>query len=87
MSVPLAANHLRPALLAALAAATGRDVNSISDETVLADLEVDSLALASVILDIEDATGSELPADVLARISAATSIHTVGDLAQLLGLE
>ena len=78
------ASQMRAALVTALAHVAGRDPAAIDDSTALAELAVDSLELTSVLLEMEDLLGSELPVDTLARFSEAHDLVVVGDLTRVL---
>jgi acyl carrier protein len=56
----------------------------IRRESTLDELEVDSLASAEIIFEIETALGRELPNHLLRQIDG---VRTVGDVADRLGAE
>lgn len=56
----------------------------IRPESTLDELEVDSLASAEIIFEIETALGRQLPNHLLRQIDG---VRTVGDVAERLGAE
>ena len=65
------------ALINILAHETSLDPATLSAQTVIRDLEVDSLGMMNVLFGIEDATGVEL------KVEEMTEVVTIGDLVQL----
>jgi acyl carrier protein len=65
------------ALIAILAHETALDPATLTTDTVLRDLQVDSLGMMNVLFGIEDATGVEL------NEAEMTNVVTIGDLAAL----
>ena len=59
----------------------GIDASGLTAESRLADVGVDSLASAEVLVDLEIRLGKQLPAGTLRRLENA---ETVGDVAALL---
>lgn len=59
----------------------GLDASKLSPEATLADLGVDSLASAEVLVDLEIRLGKQLPPGTLRRLEQA---HTLADLSALL---
>jgi len=65
---------LRAALIVAVSEATDRPVDQIDDDTPLAQLGIDSLAAADVILTMERAFGRTLPFDMIREDATITSL-------------
>ncbi|MCY0149019.1 phosphopantetheine-binding protein [Hoeflea sp. G2-23] len=63
--------------IALIAAASEMEASEITRETELADLEVDSLALTEIVMDIEDENNIEID---LNTAEAWQSLKTVGDI-------
>lgn len=57
---------------------------SVTRDTELSALELDSLDFAVVLILIEDAAGAEVPASALERLAEMGEIRTVGDVLLLL---
>jgi acyl carrier protein len=65
------------AIIEILAHETSLDPTTLTPETVIRELEVDSLGMMNVIFGIEDATGVEL------KVEEMTDVVTIGDLVRL----
>jgi acyl carrier protein len=65
------------AIIDILAHETSLDPATLSSETVIRELEVDSLGMMNVIFGIEDATGVEL------KVEEMEEVVTIGDLVRL----
>jgi acyl carrier protein len=63
---------------AAIAKVCGVDVGAIDPTAQLADIGVDSLAAAEVLVELEISLDTQLPVDVLRRLE---QVHTVRDIA------
>ena len=70
-------------LLDALATVSERDRAEVRPESSLRELGLDSLMITSVLLEIEDRLGAELPDELLARFADADEILVVADLINL----
>jgi acyl carrier protein len=64
-----------------IAQVCGLDIAGLSSGSKLADIGVDSLASAEVLVDLEIRLGMQLPAGTLRRLEHA---NTIGDLAAML---
>lgn len=71
-------------VVTALVTVTGCEAMAIEDATPLSDLGVDSLMLTSLVLEVEDLLGFELPLDVLADLVYGENLEVVGDVTRLL---
>jgi acyl carrier protein len=65
------------AIINILAHETSLDPETLTPETVIRELAVDSLGMMNVIFGIEDATGVEL------KVEEMTEVVTIGDLVRL----
>ena len=65
------------AMINILAHETSLDPETLTPETVIRELAVDSLGMMNVIFGIEDATGVEL------KVEEMTEVVTIGDLVRL----
>jgi acyl carrier protein len=65
------------AIINILAHETSLDPDTLTPETVIRELAVDSLGMMNVIFGIEDATGVEL------KVEEMTEVVTIGDLVRL----
>jgi len=74
----------RAALVDALRAVMDLDGEPVGDDTNLVDLGFDSLDLASVLVEIEDRIGSDVPSDVLDEIAELGDAMTVGAVTELI---
>jgi acyl carrier protein len=81
--VPMGA-ELTTALQRAIAKVCGQPVASITADTRLDDLGVDSLAVAEVIVELEMELDCELPVHLLRQLDR---VQTVGDVAEALQQE
>lgn len=76
--------RLRAAVLTAVASVAGTDAALIADDTRLASLGLDSLDYTSVLLEVEEILGAELPLEALAEVAEADGLVVVGDVVRLL---
>jgi acyl carrier protein len=53
------------------------DLARVRPDVRLADLGVDSLAAAEVLVDLEITLGRELPVDVLRKLESADTVHAI----------
>lgn len=74
--------HVRHALVTAVARGTDQDPLDLGDETTIESLDVDSLGLTEILLDVEDALDAEVPPEVLDHLGDPGL--TIGDLLRLL---
>ncbi len=65
------------AIIHILAHETSLDPRTLTPQTVIRELNVDSLGMMNVIFSIEDATGVEL------KVEEMTEVVTIGDLVSL----
>ena len=72
---------MRDLLKESIAQVCGVDASSLSSDTKLADIGVDSLASAEVIVDLEIRIGKRFPVGTLRSLE---HVHTIGDVASLL---
>lgn len=75
---------IRDAVLASIGRAVNRPVTELDEDMDLLGLGLDSLAFSEILVDVEDALGAEVPAEVLDRLSQLGDIVTTGDILQLL---
>ncbi|WP_322990322.1 MULTISPECIES: acyl carrier protein [unclassified Hoeflea] len=68
---------IETSIVALIAAASEMEASEITRETELADLEVDSLVLTEIVMDIEDENNIEID---LNTAEAWQSLKTVGDI-------
>lgn len=73
---------VRHTLVAAVARATDQDPLDLGDDTTLSSLEVDSLGLTEILLDVEEGLDAEVPPEVLDHLGEPGL--TIGDLVRLL---
>jgi acyl carrier protein len=71
-------------VLTAVASVAGTDAALIADDTRLASLGLDSLDYTSVLLEVEEILGAELPLEALAEVAEADGLVVVGDVVRLL---
>lgn len=71
---------LRDALLEATAVVACCDVATLGDTTLLEDLDLDSLGLSTLVLELEERFGEEVPLEVLERFEGVEELRTLGDV-------
>src|SRR5262245_54544794 len=76
--------HLREIVVGAIAAAAELAPDQVTDDLNLFDLGLDSLNFAGILIDIEDAVGAEVPAEVLDRFLEVGETVTLGDVVAVL---
>lgn len=76
--------ELRAVVVRAIADAAEIDPDAVRDDLNLFDLGLDSLNFAGILIDIEDAVGEEVPADVLDRFLDVGDVVTIGGVVSLL---
>lgn len=74
------ADSIEASTIALIASASEMEASEITRETELAELEVDSLALTEIVMDIEDQHNIEID---LNTAEAWQSLKTVGDIVAL----
>lgn len=74
------ADSIEASIVALIASASEMEASDITRETELAELEVDSLALTEIVMDIEDEHNIEID---LNTAEAWQSLKTVGDIVAL----
>lgn len=67
-------------VLNALATAAELPVSSLKRTTDVFDLGLDSMDFWTILMDVEDQTGADVPAEVLDRLAQFDSQVTVGDV-------
>ena len=82
--MPIDRDQLRTVVVTALATAAEIDPAEIDDHTDMLALGLDSLSFASVIIDIEDAMGEEVPVEVLDRFLDIGEVVTLRDVVEIL---
>lgn len=80
--MPLEPDLIIRVLVDAVARTTGRDRETLGPDVLLATLDVDSLHLSEILLDVEDGLDVEVPLQVLDRLGDVGL--TLGGLADLL---
>jgi acyl carrier protein len=76
--------ELRAVIVRAIADAAEIDPDVIRDDLNLFDLGLDSLNFAGILIDVEDAVGEEVPAEVLDRFLDVGDVVTIGGVVSLL---
>jgi acyl carrier protein len=82
--MPLDTAKLREVVVTAIAKAAEVEPGTIHDDLDLFDLGLDSLNFAGILIDIEDAIGAEIPAEVLDRFLDIGDVVTIRDVVGLL---
>lgn len=82
--MPLDPAQLRDVVVAAVAKAAEVEPATIQDDLDLVDLGLDSLNFAGILIDIEDAIGAEIPAEVLDRFLDVGDVVTIRHVVDLL---
>lgn len=72
--------QIREHVVSALSGAADIPVEKLTDDVDLLELGLDSLDFWSMVMDIEDGVGADVPADVLDRLAQMAMPVTVGDL-------
>ena len=82
--MPEEPTKLRTIIVNAIANAAEIAPESLQDDLNLFDLGLDSLNFAGILIDIEDAVGEEIPAEVLDRFLDVGDVVTIRDVLNLL---
>jgi acyl carrier protein len=82
--MPIDRDKLRAIVVSAVATAAEMHPDEIDDTRNLFDLGLDSLSFASILIDIEDGVGEEVPAEVLDRFLDIGDVVTIGDVVGIL---
>lgn len=77
-------SELAQVVIAAIARATDRPREEIHDDDELMALGLDSLDFSTILVEVEDEIGQEVPVEVLDELSLSASVVTVGDVLALL---
>jgi acyl carrier protein len=75
---------LQTVVIRSIAIAAETDPGELGPDTELSGLGLDSLDFSTILIEIEDALGAEVPADVLDQLGSVDEVMTVGDVAGLL---
>ena len=84
--MPIDRQELRTIVVTALATAAEIDPAEIEDSTDMFDLGLDSLSFATILIDIEDAVGEEVPAEVLDRFLDIGDVVLLRDVVDILAI-
>ena len=76
--------RVRAAVITALAVVTDRDPSAIHDGSTLKSLGLDSLGFTSLLLEVEETLGAELPLEVLAEAAEIENFTVVADIVRVL---
>ena len=73
-------NDVQRAVVEAIAAAAQVGVDEVTEDRDIFELGLDSLDFWSVLMDVEERVGTEVPSEVLDRLAALDGDITVGRL-------
>jgi acyl carrier protein len=76
----VSSTELQQIVVDAIAAAAGVAPGEVSEERVIFELGLDSIDFWSVLLDVEDRVGDQVPSEVLDQLAAIDDDVTVGRL-------
>jgi acyl carrier protein len=82
--MPAPPPDLREVVLDAIAAAARVEPAAVRADADLGELGLDSLDFSTILIEIEDRLGVEVPVEVLDRLSEIEHVTTVGDVLGLL---
>jgi acyl carrier protein len=82
--MPAPPPNLRPVVIDAIAIAAGVAADTIREDTDLGELGLDSLDFSTILIEMEDRLGLEVPAEVLDQLAEVEDVTTVGDVLRLL---
>jgi acyl carrier protein len=75
---------MRRIVLESIAFAAEKEASTITDESSLDELGLDSLDLSTILIEIEDRVGAEVPIEILDQLVDIERIACVGDAVSLL---
>lgn len=76
--------RLRAIVVDAVATITEVPVTDVEDQVAFVDLGLDSLTFMSVLVEVEERVGEEVPTEVFEALDAVGDLVVVGDLLRLL---